>query len=72
MSALLVPLIVFIEFAHQFLAGVKKDFSGQLHKFMASLTETANQSRGQTVLYLPGARLNRVARQPFHLDHFAF
>ena len=27
---------------------------------MASLTETANQSRGQTVLYLPGARPRRV------------
>jgi hypothetical protein len=32
---------------------VKKDFAGQLHKFMASLTETAHQSRGNTVLYLP-------------------
>jgi hypothetical protein len=38
-------------------AGVKKDFSGHLHKFMASLTETANQSRGQTVLYLPGSHI---------------
>lgn len=32
---------------------VKKEFSGQLHKFMASLTETANQVKGHTVLYLP-------------------
>jgi dynein heavy chain len=32
---------------------VRKEFSGQLHKFMASLTEAAYQTRGNTVLYLP-------------------
>jgi len=32
---------------------VRKDFTGQLHRFMASLTETAYQARGKTVLYLP-------------------
>eukprot|EP00935_MAST-01C_sp_MAST-1C-sp1_P000961 g961.t1 len=32
---------------------VKKDFTGQLHRFMASLTETSNQAQGKTVLYLP-------------------
>jgi dynein heavy chain len=32
---------------------VRKEFSGQLHKFMASLTETAHQTEGNTVLYLP-------------------
>lgn len=32
---------------------VRKDFSGQLHRFMASLTETAYQAQGKTVLYLP-------------------
>eukprot|EP00762_Andalucia_godoyi_P004499 ANDGO_05184.mRNA.1 Dynein-1-beta heavy chain len=31
----------------------KKDFSGQLHKFMASLTETVYHLRGSTVLYVP-------------------
>ena len=37
---------------------VKKDFSGQLHKFMAQLTESANLSlRGQTVLYVPAEPL---------------
>jgi hypothetical protein len=34
--------------------GIKKDFTGQMHKFMASLTEIANHSLGKTVLYLPG------------------
>ncbi|GMI21327.1 hypothetical protein TeGR_g3290 [Tetraparma gracilis] len=32
---------------------VKKDFTGHYHRFMASLTETANFNLGQTVLYLP-------------------
>jgi dynein heavy chain len=32
---------------------VQKDFTGQLHKFMASLTETANELRGKTILYMP-------------------
>lgn len=32
---------------------VKKDFTGQLHKFMANLTESAYEARGQTVLYIP-------------------
>jgi hypothetical protein len=39
---------------------VKKEFSGQLHKFMASLTETANQVKGHTVLYLPNEQLDDV------------
>jgi dynein heavy chain len=33
--------------------GVKKEFSGSLHKFMASLTQTANEVKNHTVLYLP-------------------
>ena len=39
---------------------VRKDFTGQLHRFMASLTETAYQAQGKTVLYLPreGAALD--------------
>ena len=32
---------------------LRKDFSGQLHRFMASLIETANQAKGKTVLYVP-------------------
>lgn len=39
---------------------VKKEFSGQLHKFMASLTETANQVKGHTVLYLPSEDLTEL------------
>lgn len=34
---------------------IKKDFTGHFHKFMASLTETAYESRGKTVLYLPSS-----------------
>lgn len=32
---------------------VRKDFAGQLHKFVATLTETTNQSKGKTILYIP-------------------
>lgn len=38
---------------------VRKEFSGQLHKFMASLTETTHQVQGHTVLYLPDEDLER-------------
>ena len=34
---------------------IKKDFTGHFHKFMASLTETAYESQGKTVLYLPSS-----------------
>ena len=30
---------------------VRKEFSGQLQKFMASLTETAFELKGSTILY---------------------
>jgi hypothetical protein len=33
--------------------GVRKDFVGQMHRFMASLVETSHQARGKTMLYLP-------------------
>ena len=32
---------------------VKRELTGHVHKFMAALTESANQARGHTVLYLP-------------------
>ena len=32
---------------------IKKEFSGQLQKFMASLTETAWDAQGKTMLYIP-------------------
>jgi dynein heavy chain len=37
---------------------IKKEFSGQLHRFMASLTETAWDQRGSTVLYIPSEDLD--------------
>ncbi|ORZ33974.1 dynein heavy chain and region D6 of dynein motor-domain-containing protein [Catenaria anguillulae PL171] len=36
---------------------VRKDFAGQLHKFMAVLTDTAFHSQGHTVLYVPKEQL---------------
>lgn len=38
---------------HTWPEGVRKECSGYLHKFMATLTETANDLKNQTVLYLP-------------------
>jgi len=32
---------------------VKKQFTGQLHKFMASLTEVTYERKGKTLLYIP-------------------
>ena len=39
---------------------IKKEFSGQLHRFMASLTETAWDARGKTTLYIPSEDLESV------------
>ena len=36
---------------------VKKELTGHFHKFMASLTETAFEAQGATVLYLPSKRI---------------
>ena len=33
--------------------GIKNDFSAQLHKFMANLTDTRYKMQGKTVLYVP-------------------
>ena len=38
---------------------IKKDFSGQLQKFMASLTETAWDAQGKTMLYIPMEHIGR-------------
>ena len=40
--------------------GIKNDFSAQLHKFMANLTDTRYKMQGKTVLYVPneGTRLS--------------
>ena len=42
--------------------GVKKDFLGQVHKFMASITELAYQAKGSTVLYIPKEDLSNVEK----------
>lgn len=34
-------------------AGIKNDFSAQLHKFLANLTDTRWKLEGKTVLYIP-------------------
>lgn len=41
-------------------AGVKRDFLGQLHRFMASLTEMSFQAKGVTVLYIPSEDLSNI------------
>jgi len=40
-------------------SGIKNDFSAQLHKFLANLTDTRWKLEGKTVLYIPteGLRL---------------
>eukprot|EP00741_Cyanophora_paradoxa_P024938 tig00000056_g24072.t1 len=41
---------------------IKKEFAGQLHKFMASLTETSFQMKGSTVLYIPNELIGDVEK----------
>lgn len=36
---------------------IKKDFTGQFHRYMAALTEATFEAKGKTVLYLPTAAL---------------
>ena len=40
---------------------IKNDFSAQLHKFLASLTDTRWKLEGKTVLYIPNEGLNMAA-----------
>lgn len=39
---------------------LKKDFSSQLHRFMALLTDTTHQLTGHTVLYVPNEDLSNI------------
>lgn len=54
------------DYLNQFLAdrswpeGIRKDFIGGLHKFMAALTEAAYMSRGKTQLYIPKEDLHDI------------
>ncbi len=41
---------------------VRKEFTGQLHRFMAGLVEAANQRKGKTVLYIPVEDLSSPSR----------
>ncbi|KAJ3091962.1 Dynein heavy chain 2, axonemal [Quaeritorhiza haematococci] len=41
---------------------VKREFMSQTHKFMAMLTDTAFQLKGQTVLYVPNENLSDLER----------
>ncbi|KAJ1537343.1 Dynein heavy chain 2, axonemal, partial [Nowakowskiella sp. JEL0078] len=41
---------------------VRRDFTNQVHKFMADLTDTAHQIKGHTVLYVPNEDLNDVEK----------
>ncbi|EFJ08553.1 hypothetical protein SELMODRAFT_185288 [Selaginella moellendorffii] len=38
-------------------ANITKDFAGELDKFMATLTESLFEAKGQTILYIPPVRL---------------
>ena len=40
---------------------IRKEFTGQVHKFMANLTESVHAARGQTVLYLPAENVAHTA-----------
>ncbi len=50
---------------------VKKEFLGQLHKFMSYLTENAYQNEGYTELYIPNEDLDdlEAAQQDKELTH---
>jgi dynein heavy chain len=42
---------------------VKADFTAQLHKFMANLTETVFEVKNKTILYIPAEQIEvRVCR----------
>ncbi len=48
---------------------VKSDFTAQMHKFMANLTETVYEVKGKTILYIPqvrrpGRRIGNELGQP--------
>ena len=40
---------------------IRKEFAGQLHKYMANLTERAHELKGKTVLYIPAEDILDVA-----------
>lgn len=48
---------------------VKRDFTNQLHKFMAFLTDTTFQLKGYTILYVPREDLSNTAEIAKSKDH---
>ena len=50
MSGVFVPLVLE---NRDWPDSIRKEFAGQVHKFMAVLTDTAHQMKGHTVLYVP-------------------
>eukprot|EP00906_Rhabdomonas_costata_P019029 RCo027697 len=49
---------------------VQKEFSAQLHRFLATLTENANRMRGCTVLYVPQEDMSTPGREKERLQRF--
>ena len=45
-------ILTFFNF-YKTISAIKNDFSGQLHRFLASLTDTAWKMESTTVLYIP-------------------
>lgn len=43
--------------------GIKNDFSAQLHKFLANLTDTRWKLEGKTVLYIPTEGLKLASEE---------
>ncbi|KAJ3127608.1 Dynein heavy chain 2, axonemal, partial [Nowakowskiella sp. JEL0407] len=41
---------------------VRRDFTNQVHKFMANLTDTTHQMKGHTVLYVPNEDLSDIEK----------
>lgn len=45
---------------------MKNDFSGQVHKFMAHLTDAQHKADGHTVLYVPDEGTQMDSKEAYH------
>lgn len=54
MHGVYVPVVVG---ANSWPEAVKSDFTAQLHKFMANLTETVYEVKGKTIMYIPDEQI---------------
>lgn len=50
----------------QLISGFRNDFSSQLHKFMAHLTDAQHKTVGHTVLYVPDEGDRMDHEEAFH------